>query len=118
MGLCAWILAFGMDLGISPFIATLAILGTIYLATSLPTLPASIGTFEFGMVYVLKFFDVEQAQAFSYAVVIHAILFLPPIVVALLVLPSFRLSSFRQMVHQGARVDDETRPVEEHEVQP
>ena len=85
VGLCAWVLAFGMDLGITPFVATLTILGTLYFATSLPALPAAAGTFEFAVVYVLKFFDVPQSLAFSYAVMIHAVLFLPPIVVAIAV---------------------------------
>ena len=85
VGLCAWVLAHGMDLGVSPFVATLTILGTLYFATALPALPAAVGTFEFAIVYVLKFFDVPQTLAFSYGIVVHAVLFLPPIVVALVV---------------------------------
>lgn len=88
VGLCAWVLAFGMDLGITPFVATLTIIGTLYFATSLPALPAAVGTFEFAVVYVLKVFDVPQSLAFSYAVMIHAVLFLPPIVVAMAVFAS------------------------------
>ena len=85
VGLCAWVLAHGMGLGISAFVATLAIVGTLYFATALPALPAAAGTFEFAIVYVLKLFGVSQSQAFSYGVVIHAVLFLPPIVIAILV---------------------------------
>ena len=91
VGLCAWVLAHGMGLGVSPFVATLAILGTLYFATALPALPAAVGTFEFAIVYVLRFFDVPQALAFSYGIVIHAVLFLPPIVVALAVFFSIGL---------------------------
>ena len=83
LGMGTWILAHGMDLGISPFVATLTILGTLYFTTSMPSLPAGIGTFEFAVVYVLKLFDVDQAAAFSFAVVVHAVLFLPPIVVVI-----------------------------------
>ena len=91
VGLCAWVLAHGMGLGVSPFVATLAILGTLYFATALPALPAAVGTFEFAIVYVLRFFDVPQALAFSYGIVIHAVLFLPPIVVAFVVFSSIGL---------------------------
>jgi uncharacterized membrane protein YbhN (UPF0104 family) len=96
VGICGWILASGMELGISPFVTTIAILGTLYLVTSLPALPAALGTFEFAVVYVLKIFDVPQELAFSYALVLHGILFLPPIVIALASLPFLGLHSLRR----------------------
>ena len=86
VGVCGWLLAVGMDLNISAFVATLAIVGAIYFTTLLPGMPASVGTFEFAIVYVLKLFGVAQAPAFSYAVGLHAILFLPPMLVAVAVL--------------------------------
>ncbi len=95
IGLCAWILAHGMDLGISPFVATLAILGTLYFATSLPALPAAVGTFEFAIVYVLKFSEVPQELAFSYGLMMHAILFIPPIIIAMVVLPAIGLKPLK-----------------------
>ncbi len=96
LGLAVWVLAFGMDLGISPVVATLTILGTLYFTTSVPSLPAGLGTFEFAVVYVLKLFDVDQASAFSFAVVIHAVVFLPPIVVALALFSSLGLHPFKR----------------------
>ena len=96
IGLCAWVLAHGMGVGLSPFSATLAILGTIYFSTSVPALPAAAGTFEFAVVYVLKAFGVSQALAFSYAVMVHAVLFLPPMVVAVLLFSSIGLGAIRR----------------------
>ncbi len=96
IGVCAWALAFGMELGITPLVATLAILGTIYFTTAIPGLPAAAGTFEFAMVYVLKVFGVSQAQAFSYGVVIHTVLFLPPIVIAIVVFSSIGPSLLKE----------------------
>lgn len=87
VGICAWVLAHGMGLGITPFEATLAVLGTLYFTTALPALPAAAGTFEFAVVYALKLFDVPQSTAFSYGVVLHAVLFLPPTIIAAFVLP-------------------------------
>jgi uncharacterized membrane protein YbhN (UPF0104 family) len=102
VGICGWTLAVGMDLAISPFAATLALLGTLYFATSIPALPASVGTFEFAIVYVLRVFDVEQELAFSYAVVIHAILFLPPIIITLATLPFWGLHPLRpERIQEG-----------------
>ena len=99
VGMCAWVLAHGMGLGISAFVAILGVLATIYFATALPGLPASAGTFEFGMVYVLKAFSVSQALAFSYGVVLHTILFLPPIVVAVVV---FSVIGLRPLKEAGS----------------
>ena len=120
VGLCAWVLAHGMGLGISPFVATLAILGTLYFATALPALPAAVGTFEFAIVYVLKFFDVPQTLAFSYGIVVHAVLFLPPIVVALAVFftiglkPRDRMDSARILEREmTVSTDDGERRVDD-----
>ncbi len=105
VGLTGWILAYGMGLGISPFVATLAILGTLYFATSLPGLPLAAGTFEFAIVYVLKFFDVVQEQAFSYGVVIHAVLFLPPTIVAFVVFPGLIMRFVKRPIASAAQED-------------
>ncbi len=103
LGLAVWVLAFGMDLAISPVVATLTILGTLYFTTSVPSLPAGLGTFEFAVVYVLKLFDVDHASAFSFAIVIHAVVFLPPIIVALALFSSFGLNPLKRTM-QGAEI--------------
>jgi hypothetical protein len=88
VGVCCWIVSLGMPgLSISPLVATLAILGTLYLTTSLPSLPMAVGTFEAAIRYVLvEFFGADEAVSFSYAVLIHAMLYLPPTVIAIAVL--------------------------------
>ena len=96
VGFSSWILAYGMGLNISPFVVTVAILGTVYFSTSMPGLPLAAGTFEFAMVYVLRFFEVGQELAFSYAVIIHAILFIPATVVAIVVFPSLVIKPFKR----------------------
>ena len=115
IGVCAWVLAFEMGLEITPFVATLTILGTIYFATALPALPAAAGTFEFAVVYVLKVFGVPHASAFSYGVVIHAVLFLPPIIVAIIVFSSigFALKGSSQKGLRPLKQVDSMRPLEE-----
>ena len=94
VGVTAWILASSMSLSISPITATLVIMGTIFFATAIPAAPAAIGTFEFAMVYVLSAFGVDEAQAFSFAVITHIAFFLPPTLMAALLLPREGLGSF------------------------
>ena len=86
LGLSAWVLAYGMGIEISILLATLLVIGTMTFVALVPSLPASVGTFEFAVYYLLTAFGVDPVEALGYALVIHAILFIPPIVIALVVL--------------------------------
>ncbi|MCH7624709.1 MAG: flippase-like domain-containing protein [Chloroflexi bacterium] len=87
VGTSAWLIAIAVDLGISPFTATVIIMGTIFFATSVPAAPGAIGTFEFAMVYVLGFFGVAREDSFGFALLTHAVFFLPPTIIAAIFLP-------------------------------
>ena len=91
VGLSAWVLAYGMGIEISLLVATLAFISTLTFTTLVPSLPAAVGTFEFAIYYILKSFDVAQSAALGYALVIHAVLFLPPMLIALLAFSGWAL---------------------------
>ena len=95
VGVTAWIIARALGLSISPVTATLVIMGTIFFATAIPAAPAAIGTFEFAIVYVLEFFDVTKEASFGFAVITHAIFFLPPTIIAAVFLPFEGVVSLR-----------------------
>ena len=95
VGVTAWIIAAAVGLPISPMTATLVIMGTIFFATAVPAAPAAIGTYEFAVVYVLDYFGVEQSASFGFAVVTHAVFFLPPTIIAAIFLPMEGVVSFR-----------------------
>lgn len=97
LGASGWIVAWGMDLSLSLPQVVLVILATIFFATSIPSLPGAIGTFEAAMVYVAGFFDVDKSLALPYALVMHALLFLPPIFFAVAFLPREGLGSVREL---------------------
>ena len=96
VGVTAWIIAVGMSLPISPMTATLVIMGTIFFATAVPAAPGALGTFEFAIVYVLEFFDVPREASFGFAVITHAVFFLPPTIIAALFLPREGIVSVRR----------------------
>ena len=105
VGITAWIIAVAIDLSISPITATLVIMGTIFFATAVPAAPSAIGTFEFAVVYILEFFGVEREASFGFAVIIHAVLFLPPTIIAAVFLPHEGVLSagrIRRLVARGA----------------
>ena len=94
VGLTAWVLAVALELPIDPLTTTLLIMGTIVFTTTVPGAPSGVGTFEFAVVYFLDFFGIERSEAFGYAVVIHVVLFLPPIFIAIIFLPREGILSF------------------------
>jgi len=87
IGVTAWIVANAIALSITPVTATLVIMGTIFFATAVPAAPSAIGTFEFAVVYMLGFFSVDRSEGFGFAVIVHAVFFLPPTVIAAVFLP-------------------------------
>ena len=93
VGVTAWILATSIQLNITPTTATLVILVTIFFATAVPAAPAAIGTFEFAVVYALGLFGVGHEAGFGFAVITHAVFFLPPVIMAAVFLPREGLGS-------------------------
>ena len=92
LGLSAWVLAFGMGIDISLLVATLLVIGTLTFVTLVPSLPASVGTFEFAVFYLLTTIGVGDGEALGFALVIHAILFMPPILIAIMVFATWAIT--------------------------
>jgi uncharacterized protein (TIRG00374 family) len=80
LSLSYWILmqAFSLHL---PFVAGLLVIVTINMGLVLPSSPAALGVFEAATVLALKAFDVPQAEALSYALVLHLLNLVPFLVV-------------------------------------
>ena len=97
VGVTAWLIADAISLSITPIVATAVIMGTIYFATAVPAAPAAIGTFEFAVVYVLEMFGVTREAGFGFAVITHAVFFLPPTIMAAIFLPGEGISSFGRL---------------------
>ena len=97
IGITAWILASSVQLSISPVTATMVIMGTIFFATAVPAAPSAIGTFEFAVVYVLELFGVGRESGFGFAIITHAVFFLPPTLIAAVYLPNEGLGSISQL---------------------
>jgi uncharacterized membrane protein YbhN (UPF0104 family) len=86
-----------MGLPVSLAQIILVMLATILFATSVPSLPGAIGTFEAAMVYVLGLFNVDRDLVFPYALTMHLLLFTPPTLIAVIFLPREGLGSIRKI---------------------
>jgi uncharacterized protein (TIRG00374 family) len=85
----------GIDL---PFhLLMVTVLGAIFFCTAIPGLPGAVGTFEFATVSLLELWDVPRSQALGFAIVLHAVLFLPMTAFTVAVLPREGLGSIRAL---------------------
>ena len=87
LGPAGFLLGRSMGIELSLFQFTLVVLGAVFFATATPGLPGAIGAFEFAVIQLLRLWDVPQDTALAYAIVLHLTLFLPPILIAGVVLP-------------------------------
>jgi glycosyltransferase 2 family protein len=76
LGISYWILTFSFSLDV-PVVAGILVTVAINLSLVLPSSPAALGVFEAATVIALRAFDVPQAEALSYALVLHLINLLP-----------------------------------------
>lgn len=100
MAVSFWFVMLGFDLGLSP-VAGLLVVIAIGLAMILPSAPAAVGVFEAATLVALSAYGVGRASALSYALVLHALNFVPFLVVGALVL-YMHASAVRRMARIGA----------------
>jgi glycosyltransferase 2 family protein len=82
LGVSYWILTFSFSLHV-PFVAGILVTVAINLSLVLPSSPAALGVFEAATVIALRAFDVPQAEALSYALVLHLVNLLPFLAIGL-----------------------------------
>jgi glycosyltransferase 2 family protein len=85
VGFSAWLVLLGFDLGLSPLAGFFVVI-TTNLALVLPSPPAAVGVFEAATLLALGAYGVSRSEALSYALVFHALNFLPFIVAGLVML--------------------------------
>ena len=103
MGAVGWLvaLATGLEASLSAMIViTLAI---TFFSSAVPGLPMSIGTFEFAAVSILALWGIGREDAIAFALLLHAALFLPPIMFAVVFLPREGLLSIKELRKLNAR---------------
>jgi uncharacterized protein (TIRG00374 family) len=85
LALSFWILMAAFDLDL-PLVSGMLVVVAINLSLVLPSSPAALGVFEAATVVALRAFDVPQAEALSYALVLHLLNFVPFIVIGAVLL--------------------------------
>jgi uncharacterized membrane protein YbhN (UPF0104 family) len=83
LGLAGWMLGTGLDLGVGPLTMVTVLVAATFFTSAVPSLPGGVGTYHFAVVSMLTSLGVDAATAFSFAVVIHLLVVVPPAVIAL-----------------------------------
>jgi glycosyltransferase 2 family protein len=100
LGMGFWLVLKASGIGLSPLAGQLVVIG-IGLAMILPSSPAALGLFEGAAVVVLTAYGVNESEALSYALVLHALNVLPLLVIALGVLGVRRFRGASQSTPEG-----------------
>jgi uncharacterized protein (TIRG00374 family) len=80
LGFSFWILTAALHLDV-PVVAGMLVVVAINLSLVLPSSPAALGVFEAATIVALRAFDVPQAEALSYALVLHLLNLVPFLVI-------------------------------------
>ena len=116
LGPITWAIAEGVGLDIDPYRLIVVALGAIFFSTVLPGLPGALGTFEFAAVTLLEFWGAPKEEALSFAIILHSILFVPPSIVAVVILPREGIGSIaalRRLLNERRLRPEKAMPANE-----
>ncbi|MCH8194551.1 MAG: flippase-like domain-containing protein [Chloroflexi bacterium] len=94
IGLAAWMIADAMGIGLPYWTVAVITVTIVRFAGVIPTPPALVGVYEAVAVAALGLFGVAPPLALSFALVTHAVIFVPPVLIGALVLVVERSALF------------------------
>ncbi|MBM3949218.1 MAG: flippase-like domain-containing protein [SAR202 cluster bacterium] len=94
IGTAGWLVGLAFDVPMDMLALIIVSLAVIFFTDWVPALPLAVGSFEFVALHLLGLWDVEPSTAFSFALLLHAIFFIPPLVIAVIYLPVAGIRSF------------------------
>ena len=97
VGAVGWLVVLATGLEISLPAMLVITMAVTFFSSTVPGLPMSIGTFEFAAVSILALWGIGREDAIAFALMLHAVLFLPPILFAVIFLPREGLLSIREL---------------------
>ena len=101
------LLLWSLGIQVPPVVAVLLLIA-LQIGVRLPSSPGSIGVFHYLCVVTLSLFGVERSVAFSYGVILHLVMYLPPSLLGLMYLgrSGYSVSRLRQAVAAVPSVSD------------
>ncbi len=95
MGVTGWVLALGLDIDVDPLTMATVLVAATFFTSAMLSLPGGGGTYHFALVSMLVALGADRELAFSFAFVMHLLVFVPPMLVALVVMARFGTGALR-----------------------
>ncbi len=100
LGTAAWIVAQAMGIQLSLWTMSIILVGVTLFSGAIPSGPSSVGTYELATVYMLGLFSVDRSSALTFALLVHALVILPPTIMGIPMI-SKEWKTYRQLTAQA-----------------
>ena len=109
VGVAGWVIASALGIDIGLLTMTTILVAATFFTSAVPSLPGGAGTYHFVVISMLTAVGADPAVAFSFAIVMHLIVVLPPSVLALGVM--WKLGAGMLLKGGGASMGSKLGPV-------
>jgi len=103
LGSAAWLVAQAIGIQLPFWMMSIVLVGMTLFSGAIPAAPSAIGTYEFVTVYLLGLFSVNKSDALCFALLVHALVMLPPNIMGIPTV-SKEWKMFRQLIVQASSV--------------
>ena len=86
IGVAAWLVAQAAGIDMPLWLVSIVIIAVTVLTSLTPAATGAVGIYEFVTISTLGLFAIDPTVALTFALVIHAVLFLPPLLIGTAVL--------------------------------
>ena len=107
IGAAGWLVAQAVNVDLGLHVLVVVTLGVMFFSSAVPGLPLALGTFEYAVVTLLGLWDIGREQAIAFSLLLHGILFLPPIFFTIFFLPREGLLSIARIKALATSTRDE-----------
>ena len=97
IGISGWLLSAAIGLDLSLPVMVVVTLGVVFFGSVVPGLPMAFGTYEFAALLLLGLWGRSSADAVSFALALRAVVYVPPLLFAVIFLPREGLFSIGSM---------------------
>ena len=85
LGVTGWMLGLGLGIDVPPLTMAAILVAAAFFTSAVPSAPSGVGTYHFALVTMLTGSGADAAAALNFALMMHLLVVLPPVVIALLV---------------------------------
>jgi uncharacterized membrane protein YbhN (UPF0104 family) len=114
MGVAGWVLAEGVGMDVNVVAMAAILVGATFFTSAMLSLPGGAGTYHFAVVSMLTAVGQSREVAFTFALVMHLLVFVPPMIVAFYAMS--RMGA-KALLRSGEEVEEAQREQVEHEIE-